>query len=60
MPSGTVRGDPIFAATGLATIAEGITMLRVEVSLSSARPGPYLLQLREPMLAWNSYPIVVD
>ena len=55
----TVQGEQIFAARGDATITEGITLLRVEVRLSSASPGLYVLQLRKPTFAWSSYPIVV-
>jgi hypothetical protein len=55
----TVNGEQIFAASGVATITQGITLLRVEVRLSSASPGLYVLQLRRPTLIWNSYSIVV-
>ena len=54
----TPQGQQVFATRGVATISGGITLLRVEVSLSSASPGQYLLQLREPT-AWNSYAVVV-
>jgi len=39
----TPQGQQVFAARGVATISGGITLLRVEVSLSSASPGPYVL-----------------
>jgi hypothetical protein len=55
----TTQGQQVFAATGVATISGGITSLRVDASLSSTRPGQYVLQLREPTLAWNSYAVVV-
>jgi hypothetical protein len=55
----TSQGQQVFAAKGLATISGGITLLRVEASLSSTSPGQYLLQFREPTLAWNSYAVVV-
>lgn len=55
----TAKGKQIFAVKGVATIAGGITVLRVEAKLSSASPGLYVLQLREPTLAWNSYSLVV-
>jgi hypothetical protein len=55
----TPQGQQVFAAKGVATISGGITLLRVEASLSSTSPGQYLLQLREPALAWNSYEVVV-
>ena len=55
----TPQGQQVLATQGVATISGGITLLRVEVSLSSASPGQYLLQLREPTLAWNSFAVVV-
>jgi len=55
----TTQGQQVFAAKGVATISGGITLLRVEASLSSISPGQYLLQLREPTHAWNSYAVVV-
>jgi hypothetical protein len=55
----TPQGQQVFAAKGVATISGGITLLRIEASLSSTGPGQYLLQLREPTLAWNSYEVVV-
>ena len=55
----TAQGEQILAARGIATITGGITSLRVEVKLSSAGPGQYLLQLRKPTLVWNSYSVVV-
>lgn len=55
----TVQGEQIFAASGVATITGGVTSLSVEVRLSSAGPGLYVLQLQRPTLGWNSYPIVV-
>jgi hypothetical protein len=56
----TAKGEQVYAARGVATITGGITLLSVEVRLSSANPGLYLLQLRKPTLLWNSYPMVVD
>src|SRR5262249_7719903 len=56
----TRRGEQVLAARGVTTVSGGIMLLRVEVRLSSASPGRYLLQLRRPTLVWNSYPIVVD
>lgn len=55
----TERGEQVFATQGVATISGGITLLRVEASLSSTSPGQYLLQLREPTSVWNSYPVAV-
>jgi hypothetical protein len=55
----TVQGEQIFAASGVATITEGTTLLRIEVGLSQAGPGPYVLQIRRPKLVWTSYSLVV-
>jgi len=55
----TAQGQQVFATSGVATISGGITLLRVEARLSSTSPGQYLLQLRKPTLAWNSYAVVV-
>jgi hypothetical protein len=55
----TEQGEQVLATRGVATITEGVTLLRVEARLSSASPGRYVLQLREPTLAWTSYAVVV-
>jgi hypothetical protein len=55
----TEQGGQVLATEGVATITGGITLLRVEARLSSVSPGRYVLQLREPTLAWNSYAVVV-
>jgi hypothetical protein len=55
----TPQGRQVFAAKGVATISGGITLLRVEASLSSTSPGQYLLQLRNPTSGWSSYPVAV-
>jgi len=55
----TEQGEQVVATQGVATISGGITSLRVEVRLSSVRPGRYVLQLREPTFAWSSYSLVV-
>jgi hypothetical protein len=38
------RGEQVLATQGVATISGGVTLLRVEVRLSSANPGLYVLQ----------------
>ena len=53
----TPQGQQVFAARGVATIGGGITLLRVEIRLSSTNPGQYLLRLRGPTLVWNSYSV---
>ena len=55
----TVQGEQILAASGIATINEGTTLLRIEVGLSQAGSGPYVLQIRRPTLGWNSYSLIV-
>jgi len=55
----TEQGEQVLATRGVATITGGITSLRVEVRLSSASPGRYVLQLREAALVWNSYFLVL-
>jgi hypothetical protein len=56
----TAQSEHVLVTTrGVATITGGITLLRVEVRLSSANPGLYVLQFREPTSVWNSYPVAV-
>ena len=55
----TEQGEQVLATRGVATITGGITLLHVEVRFSSTSPGRYVLQLREPKLAWNSYSVDV-
>jgi hypothetical protein len=49
----------LFATTGIAHIHEGITSLTVDVNLSSASPGLYVLQLQKVGPGWSSYPLTV-
>lgn len=53
------KGDPLFSGGGVAKIQEGITSLPVDVNLSSASPGLYILQLRKAGSEWNSFPLRV-
>lgn len=55
----TERGEQFLATQGVATISGGITLLYVEVNLSPTSPGLYVLQLRTPTSAWNSYAVIV-
>ena len=55
----TAQSEHVLVTRGVATITGGITLLRVEVRLSSANPGLYVLQFREPTSVWNSYPVAV-
>jgi hypothetical protein len=55
----TESGDQILRATGIAQLHEHIIDLRVEVDLTSIRPGTYYLGVRQPSLEWTQYPIRV-
>ena len=52
-------GDRILQTTGVARLRDHITVLRVDVELSSVRPGAYSLGVRQPSLEWTRYPIRV-
>lgn len=52
--------DRVLVSTnGIASTQEGITSLVVDVNLSSASPGLYLLQLQKAGSGWTSYPLRV-
>jgi hypothetical protein len=55
----TETGDEILRATGIADLRDHITGLRVDVDLSSIRPGTYSLGVRQPSVEWTRYPIRV-
>jgi hypothetical protein len=55
----TDTGDQLLRATGVAELHDHITRLRVDVDLSSVRPGAYSLAVRQPNLEWTRYPIRV-
>jgi hypothetical protein len=55
----TETGDEILRATGMAELHNQINGLRVDVDLSSIRPGEYSLGIRQPSLEWTRYPIRV-
>lgn len=55
----TDTGDQLLRATGMAELHEHITVLRIDVDLSSIRPGTYSLGLRQPNLEWTQYSIRV-
>jgi len=52
-------GDQLLRATGRAELDDHIMGLRVDVDLSSIRPGEYSLGVRQPSLGWTRYPIRV-
>jgi len=49
----------LFSTNGIASTQQGITSLVVDVNLSSASPGLYLLQLGKAGSGWASYPLRV-
>ena len=55
----TDTGDQVLRATGVAELHDHINGLRVDVDLSSIRPGEYSLGVRQPRLEWTRYPIRV-
>jgi hypothetical protein len=55
----TDAGQTVSSAAGIAKVKSGITSLRLSVNISSARPGPYTLQLRKVGSDWSSYPLQI-
>jgi hypothetical protein len=55
----TDTGDQLLRATGTTELHDHITGLRVDVDLSSIRPGDYFLGVRQSSLEWARYPIRV-
>src|SRR5216684_4447509 len=55
----TEAGDQILRATGTAQLHDHATSLRVDVDVSSVRPGAYFLGVRQPDLEWVRYPVRV-
>ena len=55
----TATGNELLRVTGTAELRDHINRLRVEVDLSSIRPGTYSLGVRQPSLEWKSYPMRV-
>ncbi len=53
----TETGNQIVSATGTAELHNHVTALRVDVDVSSVRPGAYSLGVRQPNVEWTSYPI---
>jgi len=52
-------GDQLLRATGMAELHDHVIGLRVDVELSSIRPGEYSLAVRQAGLEWTRYPIRV-
>ena len=55
----TDTGDELLRARGTAELHDHINRLRVDVDLSSVRPGAYSLGVRQPSLEWTRYPMRV-
>ena len=55
----TTSGDSPLNTGGPARLKEGVISLQVRGTLSLARPGPYILQIRKPPSEWSSYPLVL-
>ncbi len=53
----TDTGDELLRATGTAELRDHINRLRVDVDLSSIRPGTYSLGVRQAGLEWSRYPV---
>ena len=53
------NGESLATVSGTAGLKDHITLLPIEVSLSSLPPGRYALQVRKDGLEWDSYPLVV-
>lgn len=51
------REKILFSTKGVANIKKGITSLAVNVNLSSASPGLYVLQLQKGDSGWTAYPL---
>lgn len=55
----TTSGDSLLTAAGTAWLNDGVTSLQVRGTLSLARPGQYIMQIRKPPSEWSSYPLVL-
>lgn len=53
----TETGNQIVSATGTAELRNHVIALRVDVDVSSVRPGAYSLGVRQPNVEWTRYPI---
>ena len=55
----TVRGELLFSGAGEAKLEKGVTTLRVDLRMSLARPGNYLLQIHRHASEWVSFPLQI-
>jgi hypothetical protein len=52
-------GDTQLNTWGTARLKDGVTSLEVRGTLSLARPGQCIMQIRKPPAEWSSYPLVL-
>jgi hypothetical protein len=53
----SVQGEPLVSGTGEAKLERGLTVLRIDLVVSSAKPGTYLLQIRRHASEWASFSV---
>jgi hypothetical protein len=56
----TPKGTSFFSGRGVARVEQGVTLLQVEVNLSSAGHDLYVLQLQKTGSGWTSYPLRIN
>jgi len=54
------NGNLVFTGSADAALKESVSSLEIDVRLSSASPGLYLLELRRGTSDWNSYPLRIS
>jgi hypothetical protein len=53
----SVQGEPLVSGSGEAKLERGLTLLRVDLGIASAKPGTYLLQVRRHASEWASFSV---
>lgn len=56
----TLSGESLAASSGKAKLKDGVASFQLVLSLTSLRPGTYLLQIRRSDLEWESYALVLQ
>jgi hypothetical protein len=56
----TDTGHQIVTATGIAELHDHVSSLRVDLDLTTVRPGTYSLGIRQSGLEWTRYPTRVS
>jgi hypothetical protein len=56
----TTSGDSLLTAAGTAWLNDGVTSLQVRGTLSLARRGQCIMQIRKPPSEWSSYSLVLQ